>query len=257
LSGLAYDAAADRLVAVSDRGAAFSLPMTTEGDVAAVGRLGLPAGMNALRDAEAIRRVPDGAWLVAFERGARLLRYPGDAAALARPPTSSRDLNRLGRLSYNGGIEAMAVLAGGRVLLIAETGTGDARQAWILDGEAATPRGYATDAGFDPTDAVALPDGRVLVLERRFNGLSVPLFSSRLAWIAKESLAATQGPLTVERRRSLADLLPSENWEGIEVVERPEGPELWLVSDDNFRWPQNTLLARIRIADLASAPAKE
>ena len=257
LSGLSYDAGSGQLVGISDRGAAFALPMTAGGAVKAIGRLGLLAETRSQHDAEAIRRTQDGGWLVSYESDYLIAYYRGELMALARPPVWTRNVLTLGHLTYNGGIETMAQLADGRTLIIAEVGPGDDRKAWILDDEAASARTYIIPDGFSPTDAVALPDGRVLVLERRFNGLSMPLFSSRLAWISKESLAAAEGPLKVERRRSLADLLPSENWEGMEVVERPEGPELWLVSDDNFRWPQNTLLARIRLVDLASAPAKE
>ena len=83
------------------------------------------------------------------------------------------------------------------------------------------------------------------MLERRFNGFLPPFFTSALARIDARDLASDAKALAVAGRLDLSPHLPTENWEGLEVGMYEGAPVIWLVSDDNFRWPQNTLLARL------------
>ncbi len=253
LSGLAWDAATARLIAVSDRGDAFSLPMRRADDVERIARLALPRGFD---DAEAIRRAPEGGWYVAFENGSAIAYYPGGPDALGRQPASTRKLPKRAQFSPNAGIESLAMLHFGRLLAIVEGGKDGRRDAWIIDGDRLIRRTYPAADGFDPTDAVALPNGDVLVLERRFNGLAPPFFSSRLARIPAASVDAPDGPFELLGRFDLAGVLPSENWEGMDVASIDEITSLWLVSDDNMRWPQNTLLARLPLEYVLESTAR-
>ena len=101
---------------------------------------------------------------------------------------------------------------------------------------------YAVDGGYRPTGAAALPDGGVLVLERRFPPLGV-----RLRFVRNESLtpAALRGSPVV-KAEAVANFAPSmtmDNMEGVDVLVTGDGRRLvFLVSDDNFSALQSTLL---------------
>ena len=103
--------------------------------------------------------------------------------------------------------------------------------------------------GFEPVDATELPNGDLLVLERRFNGFLPPFFSARIAYVPAPTLDVG-GQIIAKDRINLSGVIQSENWEGIAIAEDAGRMIIWLVSDDNQKWPQNTLLAKISLADL-------
>lgn len=254
LSGLAWDPTEKALLAISDRGQAFLLPFAADQPVARVGRIDRPRGGY---DPEALRRTPEGGWLVAFEHGALIADYPGPAHSLTRPPRATRSLAKQAGPDDVTGIEALALLDFGRLLAIAEGGAHTQRPAWLIDGPDVEARAYPIDDGFSPVDALALPNGDLLVLERRFNGIVPPFFSTRLARVPAALLDAPGRPLEPETRIDLAEILPSENWEGMEIAGRGADRALWLVSDDNQRWPFRTLLARLPLVWIVQATAAD
>lgn len=248
LSGLAWDGRQKRLIAVADRGQVFRLPVSADDAPLHIARLNAP---RRLRDAEAIRYAAQHGWYVALEEENVIAYYPGDAERMSNRPARMITLGGKDDQGENAGVEALALLDFGRLLAIAEGGDGDGdrRKAWVVDGETIIERAIAVPDGFSPVDAVGLPSGDLLMLERRFNGLPPPFFSSRLALIEAAALDG-EGPIPISTRLDLANVLPSENWEGMEIVDGADGPDLWVVSDDNMQWPQNTLLARIPLAFL-------
>ena len=201
----------------------------------------LPRGFNA--DAEALARLPDGTWLVAFERRHRIRAYrrlDGPGAYVAPPPG-------LDNAPPNGGLESLAVLPDGRLFAIAETFTPpdrpELRHAWLGVPGRWTPLYWQPAPGFHPTDAAILPDGRVLVLERRFSLLGG--FAARLVMTAPEALRlARQGAvLRGETILMLDDApLPSENWEAVAVTRFGDQTLVALISDDNESVLQRSLL---------------
>ena len=222
----------------------------------------LPAGPGrgwdkSDRDSESMAVDPaSGRVWVGFERANQIWRYsPGLAlpAARAAPPAMAGWMD-------NGGAESMVRLHDGRFLVIAETdvrpGTGGARNALLFAGDpVARPDmgvgfGYLPPPGYDPSDAVELPDGRVIVLNRK---LAMPL-----AWSAILTLidrrAMTQGAIV--RGREIARLAPPltvDNFEGLAVTREGGATILWIVSDDNLFLLQRTLLLKFRL-DLAHLP---
>jgi len=201
----------------------------------------LPRGFNA--DAEALAQLPDGTWLVAFERRHRIRAYrrldePG--AHVAPPPG-------LENAPANGGLESLAVLPDGRLFAIAETFTPpdrpELRHAWLGTPGHWMPLYWQPAPGFHPTDAAILPDGRALVLERRFSLLGG--FAARLVMTAPEALrSASEGAvLRGETILMLDDApLPAENWEGIAVTRFGDQTLVALISDDNESILQRSLL---------------
>lgn len=201
----------------------------------------LPRGRAA--DAEALVRLPDGRFLVAFEGQHRIVLYrtlDAPAEPLSPPPG-------LEAAPRNGGIEALALLPDGRLLAIAESlaaGPG-LRRAWL---GRFGPRGvlwqglaYRPAEGLEPTGAAALPDGRVLVIERGFSVLGG--FSGRVALLPGVGPPVLEGATLLE----FPGALPAENWEGIALARWGGRLLAGLVSDDNETILQRSLLATLRL----------
>ncbi|MCX7368592.1 MAG: esterase-like activity of phytase family protein [Alphaproteobacteria bacterium] len=201
----------------------------------------IPRGFAA--DAEALARLPDGTWLVAFERRHRIRAYrrlDGPGLYVAAPPG-------LEAAPPNGGLESLAVLPDGRLFAIAETFTPpdrpELRHAWLGAPGRWMTLYWQPAPGFHPTDAAILPDGRALVLERRFSLLGG--FSARLVMTAPDALrSAREG--TVLRGETILMLddapLPSENWEAVAVTRFGDQTLVALISDDNESILQRSLL---------------
>ena len=255
LSALAVTPDGRRLTALSDRGHRFVLALLYDrrGDLIGVdgadaqrlrGLDGEPLRRKKNGDAESLARAGPDATVVAFEQRHRLWRYASDGGpptALPMPPGSAE-------LSRNSGLEAMASLGDGRLLAIAEgRGTADDHPAWIGGLSGWERLSYASASGFKPTAATRLPDGDILVVERTFDLLG--FFSVRLVRVDGRLIAAgnrLQGRLVAVFRQPLT----VDNFEGVAVRQGPRGkPLVYLISDDNFRAAQRTLLMMFELED--------
>ncbi len=204
---------------------------------------GKPIPRGFAGDAEALARLPDGTWLVAFERRHRIRAYrrlDGPGVYVAAPPG-------LEGAPANGGLESLAVLPDGRLFTIAETFTPpdrpELRHAWLGVPGRWTSLYWQPAPGFHPTDAAILPDGRALVLERRFSLLGG--FGARLVMTAPYALrSAREGAvLRGETILMLDDApLPAENWEAVAVTRLGDQTLVALISDDNESILQRSLL---------------
>jgi hypothetical protein len=271
LSDLRVDPDGSRFVAVSDRGAIVTGGLSYGAD----GRLAAAAGLSVRpladvdgrpvagirRDAEGLDRLPDGSWLVSFERDHRLMRYAPGLDGLGRAPQPYAAPAAAGALPENEGLEALAVLPDGRVATFAEAEQAPGRhQGWVGRAGDWRPVLYRTVAPFVPTSAAALPDGGMVVLERRFSLLGG--FASRLVRIPAGQLLqpdGRQGPEVLEGVE-LGRLEPprlTENFEGVAVRIAADGAVLlYLVSDDNFMALQRTLLLLFRCPSCGRFPAQ-
>lgn len=200
----------------------------------------LPRGHGG--DAEALARLPDGTWLVGFERWHRIRAYrtlDGPGSFIEAPPG-------LELAPGNGGLESLAVLADGRWLAIAEQLRPPRepllRQAWIGGPGRWRRFAYRPQDGFEPADAAPLPDGGALVLERSFSIFAG--FGGRLVRLSADQLrTAGDGPvLEGEEILRLAAPLPRDNFEGVTVFSVGGRTLIGLVSDDNENMLQRSLL---------------
>ncbi|WP_372620989.1 esterase-like activity of phytase family protein [Falsiroseomonas sp.] len=200
----------------------------------------LPRGYAG--DAEALARLPDGSWLVAFERWHRIRRYrdlDGPGLYVAAPPG-------LGRAPANAGLESLAVLADGRWLAIAEDlALPDApgvTAAWLGGPQGWRPLGFRPAPGMVPVDAAPLPEGGALVLERGFSLFGG--FSGRLVRLPAAALAAPAPDAVLEGEEilRLASPLPVDNYEGVAVSRHAGHTLVALVSDDNENRLQRSLV---------------
>lgn len=253
LSGIVVDRGCKRFRGVSDRGWWFwgGLALDAAGDLAAIDAPGWapildPSGVrlrdNGQRDAEGLARLSDGDLVVSFEHKHALRRYDADGRPRGRRLSSPLD----GRaMPDNAGIEALTALADGRLLAIVEDRPTDgAVDAWIGDGVSPwQPLSFEVEGGFRPTVAATLPDGDVIVLERR-----VLPPAARLRRVRRGDIAAgarLQGAVLARLDGSLI----VDNMEGIDACVTADGEtRLLLVSDDNYWWFQRTLMLMFALA---------
>jgi hypothetical protein len=152
----------------------------------------------------------------------------------ARPVPAPHGLAECGR---NGGLELMADVGAGKRLLVCETRREPSASvlAWIGAGEAWRQREYPlTFAGgwagepFRPTGGARLPDGDLLILERRF-----PPLAARLVRLERATLEG-DGLLETRELARLEPPLTLDNFEGVDVRQDARGRTLvYLISDDN------------------------
>lgn len=214
---------------------------------------GQPLARGYTGDAESLARLPDGTWLVGFERWHRIRAFrsiDGPGAWVAAP-------RALERAPGNGGLEAMAALPDGRLVLIAERyampGRPELRQAWIGRPGDYLPVAYRPAEGMDPVDATTLPaaaGGGVLVLERSFSFLGG--FGGRLVRIPPAALAGPD-PMTVlegaEELLRIEPPLPVDNYEAVATARIGGRTLVALVSDDNENLLQRSLLLLFALPD--------
>ena len=235
VSALAIDDAG--LIALTDSGAVirFARPSGTVGPATIRDVPGGPGrpGFKRHRDGEALARRSEGTRLVG-----RLRKSPSIVALRPRV------------FEVRSGTSNWAAVAGG---IIRQSKRCCPSPADLCCYPRAARRSFGfKERGCDPgplgnpmgrlSDAVRLPDGRTLVLARRaglrgFHNALVPLLQDdRLG----EPIVLGLGPL--------------DNAEALAAEPVAGGTRLWLMTDDNFRWPMRTLLVAL---DLPSAPRSQ
>ncbi len=214
------------------------------------------------RDSESIVRVPaTGQYWISFENRSSLRRFSAD---LTRELEKVRP-KAMKRWPSNGGAEAIARLSDGRFIVISEKGEvqGGGYEGLIWPGQPSAQQApqrfaYLPPDGFRATDAKVLPDGRLLVLNRRLafpTGLSAALtviYAGAIrpgARVRGQLLAKLQSPLAVD------------NMEALAVTQDGGRNIVWIASDDNFNAYQRTLLMKFALpgapADRGGAPGFE
>jgi hypothetical protein len=256
-SGLALDPTGKRLYAISDHGFALSARLyhDAEGrfiyiDTWTLVPLLTPTGQivrKGQRDAEALGRDRDGAFLVAFEHDHRVWRYPPSPVAFALPPQPVQVPSELAQAPLNGGIEAMTVLADGSLLLLTEQfkNPDGSCKGWLLGEDEIAAVSYMPTDGYVPTDLATLGNGDLLLLERRYHPLhGAAVRIQRIDHTSIQGGARLQGKEIAQLKRPLL----VDNFEGLAVHESATtGTLLYLISDDNYNFFQRTLLFQFRL----------
>lgn len=208
--------------------------------------------LKADRDSESMTSDPaTGQVWVGFEQYNAIWRYNAD---LTRAERSARPA-AMRNWSDNGGPESLVRLHDGRFLTIGETsrpkGSRIGREGLVFPGDPTTPDikpirfvYMPPNELYDPSDAVQLPDGRLIVLNRRF---SVPgLFTVKLTLIDPREIRAG----AVIRGTEIATLaapLIHDNYEALAVTREGDDTILWIASDDNQQFWEWSLLLKFRI----------
>jgi len=236
------------VLAISDQGSLirFRVPQ------GAVSISELPAGpgkraRKATRDAESMVVAGGRAW-IGFERVNQIWSY----ALPNFRPLSSASPQPMRSWETNTGAEGIVRLRSGRFLVFSE-GKPPGRptsEVLLFDGDPSRPSTRVTrlfcrvERGYSVSDAALLPDGRVLMLQRRYSpleGVSVKLVRATLppwktdAVIEGQVIADFRAPLTVD------------NFEALAVTQESGRPIVWIASDDNFNPLQRTLLMKFAL----------
>ena len=242
------------VVALTDAGALirFSLPKGTSvrGSIDP-----LPVGIGAPvakrdRDTESMALFDGRAW-IGFEWRGAIRRYvtasgTGWRSDAHHAPAAMR------AWPNNSGAEGVVRLKGGRFLVFSEGAMRKDGTSEVLEfdgdpavaGTAARSLGYRAPPGYRLTDAAVLPDGRLLLLNRRFSlfeGVSAKLVVAlpprpgAAAIVAGDEVADFAAPVTVD------------NMEALSVTREAGRTIVWIASDDNFSPLQRTLLLKFAL----------
>jgi hypothetical protein len=263
LSGLRLDAKGERFIAISDHGSWFtgrivyaSREMVGLADVEAAPLLapdGRPVTERGWYDSESIALDGERVY-IGLERVNQVLRYDfskgftrARSEIVPLPPAAKR-------LPNNKGIEALVFVPkglplAGTLIAISERGL-DADGnliAFLIGGPSAGQFSLRRTDNFDVSDAVLLPSGDLLVLERKFSlfsGVGIRIRRIALAAIAPGALVDGPTIFTADLGQEI------DNMEGIDAHITPEGDTvLTLVSDDNFSLIQRTLLMQFTLVE--------
>ncbi|MFD7130461.1 esterase-like activity of phytase family protein [Streptomyces sp. NPDC059894] len=277
LSALAVDGKGT-LAALSDRSALLGLDARTLAPESAVA---LADESGAALDSEGLVVDRDGTLLITSETEPSVRRYSATGKILDRLPVpDSLRVAPAGRAVSNGTFEGLTLLPGGRTLLasmeypLSGDGTDTVRfQTWKRTSTGfrlAAQYAYRADAGLGVPEVQAIPDGRLLVLERGFtsgvgNTVRLYLADPRRATDTSgiENVTGQDGVRPVSKTL-LADLVTCptlgatakqpqpnpllDNIEGMVVTGRSGGAlKVLLVSDDNQNPVQTTRFYSLRV----------
>ena len=240
-----------RVTAISDSGILLAFPVPG-GPTGRVDVMPLPAGPGSPtrkidRDTEAMFVAGGHAWL-AFENRNEVWRYtrPGWRAEARAAPAAMR------RWPTNRGTEAMHRLGDGRFLVISESLEPDSTSPALLFPGDPTAGGEPVRLrvrpaqGYRITDAAQLPDGRLLLLQRRLT-----LLDGASAKLVVVDVAALETGRPVEGREiaHFAPPLTVDNMEALSITREGEQTIVWLASDDNYFPLQRTLLMKFALRE--------
>ncbi len=202
------------------------------------------------RDSESLTWNPaTGQYWVGFEQYNAIWRFAADGRFEAHAEPAP-----MANWAPNGGPESMVRLRSGVFLVISEMSRPrerrDARLALRFLGDPTEPGtpferwAYVPPAGYDPTDIAELPDGRLLVLNRKFNLRD--LFTAKLVIVDGRAVrkdAVVRG----EEIATFAAPVQHDNFEALAVTREGEDTILWVASDDNQMWFEDSLLLKFRL----------
>ncbi|MCX4762317.1 esterase-like activity of phytase family protein [Streptomyces sp. NBC_01275] len=277
LSALALDWDGS-LAALSDRSALFDLDART---LAPKKVVPLADENGAALDSEGLAIDGDGTRLITSETEPSIRRYGADGTILDRLPVpASLLVAPAGRATANQTFEGLTLLPGGRTLLASMEYalSGDTAglvrfQTWRRHHgrfELAAQYAYRTDAGLGVPEVQALPDGRLLVLERGFTagvGNTVRLYLADPRHATDTSSVENltgQTDVRLIKKTLLTDIVtcPSlgatakqpqpnpllDNIEGMVITGHAQGRlKVLLVSDDNQNAVQTTRFLYLRV----------
>lgn len=209
------------------------------------------------RDSEALAVDPvTGTHWVAFENANAIWRYD----ATFEKVTGAVRPEAMRRWPRNGGPEAMVRLRDGRFLVLSESARRDAPDGTyhalafdrdpVEPGSVASRFFYRPPEGFNATAADELPDGRVIVINRRVvwpSGFEAAVTIVDPADIRLDAILA--GREVARLGGGLWSGFGRDNFEAVSVVREGDDTIVWLATDHNMQWPQRTLLLKFRLAE--------
>jgi hypothetical protein len=243
-----------RFLGISDAGALIGFGLTTDDKVDRPFIAALPGAIGPKVDYD--ERDSEG---MAYDPTSKRfwISYEGKHAIRRFTPSLSRTdgivrPKEMKDWPSNGGAEAFLRLSDGRFILLAENADGpnDTKQALIFSGDPIEPGTaiskftYRPPAGYRPTDATQLPNGQILILNRR---LSFP--SGLTAKIVLADASAIESGVILQGTEiaTLESPVLVDNMEGITATMEGDKLIIWIISDNNFNIWQRTILMKFAI----------
>lgn len=239
------------LMAVSDSGALFNFSVLPGQQDWPARIAPLPKGcmasvMKADRDSESLAVDPHSGryWIGLESRNAICSGASGERGRLVQPAA-------MAKWKLTSGPEAMARLADGRFLVIAEQAPtpSDTVPALLFDhdpvlnAKAVRELRYRPPAGYAPVDVAALPDGRLLILHRAFR---LPFEFSAVLSLGQLTEKDGRWTLMASPIAWFRDGRGRENWEALAVEDQGQGrATIWMASDDNYLVLQSTYVLKL------------
>ncbi|SCX19662.1 hypothetical protein DSM25558_2616 [Agrobacterium sp. DSM 25558] len=204
-------------------------------------------------DAEGLALRADQAF-VSYERWPRIEIFAHKDNETSKPLSQLPVLIPLDEFRRNAGIETLVLSPAngplkGAMLIVAE-GSFDKDShlfAAVLEGPRKGIFAVAHDSSFSVTDGAFLPNGDLLLLERRFNlAQGIGMRIRRISADTIKPGAVVDGEILMQ-----ADLSNQiDNMEGIDVVVGPDGStRLILVSDDNHSFLQRNVMLEFKLTE--------
>ena len=251
-SGLALDKTGRSLLAISDAGTWMRGTLIYDkGHLSGVRAMEM-APLNALngkrlrrtrdRDAEALTllrgRIDKGVALIAFEQNDRVGVFPLTKNGVGTPQRYLKLPKAISRNRRRDGVEALAVLRGGKrkgailAFLEGHVTKDKHHSGWLLSRGRSKKIWLKDTGGFSITDLAGLPDGSVLLLERRFRwseGVKMRLRYLPAKTIKPGAVLVGDVLLEADMRQQI------DNMEGMAVHKNARGETIiTLLSDNNF-----------------------
>ena len=269
-SGLVVEADGSRLLAVSDSGSWLTAGLDSQDGKplrltqALIGPItalkGKPLRRDADRDSEGLSldsgSLEDGVALISFEQNRRIGRFPVAKGVPDAPQSYVQLPAEALALRGNKSLESVAVIAAGpakgSIATFAEHKPDEdgIMIGWLIGPKSTETLRLEGRGDFDISDMAALPDGGVLVLERRFRwseGIHI-----RIRRLSAEEITSGK-PMTGEVLLEAGPGETIDNMEGIAVHADASGALIvTLISDDNFSLLQHTVLLQFAIAEGAT-----
>ena len=268
LSAFKISADGSRFVSVEDNGhwASGALTYDAKGDLTGVADVrvspmlkpdGKPLSGKIEGDSEGLAFADPfdlkGDAFVSYERDNRVLRYDFAASGGRSTGVAIAMPEEIAKLRENSGLEVLASLSDGRLVAMGEEGFANDNEdspGWVVDPATGASVRFTIKRNlpYALTDATLLPDGRLLVLSRRFSPLTGPGAELRVfdpaslvegATVEGQLVATMFGGVTVD------------NMEGLAARKTADDKTLiYVVSDDNFQRPlQRTLIMMFELAE--------
>ena len=266
-SGLVIDPSGDSILAVSDAGIWMRADLSYDGRYLkglsnatlgpVLGANGKPLRRNAERDSEAIALASgdtrNGTAYLGFEVKHRIAIYPFASKSFGPPKGAVPLPADAKRMKSNQGIEALTTIKTGRLegTLAAFSerlaGKGGNLQGWLIGGPTPGAIVLKSLGGFDTTDAAALPDGGIVILERRFRySEGVQMRIRRISQSELKPGVLIQGEVLLEANAAFN----IDNMEAITAHRASSGETIiTLMSDDNFSPFQRALIMQFALPD--------
>jgi hypothetical protein len=263
LSGLRLDPKGERFIAISDKGMWFTGRIVYRGDAMTgladveaapmLGADGRPMAARGWYDTESIAQ--DGPLVyIGIERVNQIVRFDfskNGTRSLGQVVATPAGVHKL---PNNKGLESLVMVPkglplAGTLIAISERGLDPDGNllAFLIGGPTPGQFSIRRSRDFDISDAVLLPSGDLLVLERKFS-----LLAGMVVRIRRMPLKSVAPGVTIDGPSIFdADLgYEIDNLEGLDAHIGADGTTvLTMVSDDNFSIIQRTLLLQFTLVD--------